>query len=78
MSERTLGPAMRLLTGVAGAAVFALGLVLAAAELRAAYLGSPLAPTVLVAAGCLFAAVGGASLVRSALRGRIALRRIRR
>jgi hypothetical protein len=69
---------MRALVGTAGAGVLSLGILLALREVRSAIRGAPLAPALLVAAGCGLVAVGGASLLRSAVRGRIALRRIRR
>jgi hypothetical protein len=68
---------MRLLVGAGGTAVFALGVLLALREIRSAMFGAPQLPALLVAAGCALVAVGGASLVRSALQGRIALRRVR-
>jgi hypothetical protein len=58
--------------------VLALGLLLAATEVLGASHGAPPVTTFLTAAACILVAVGGASLVRSALRGRITLRRIRR
>jgi hypothetical protein len=78
MTERRLGAGMRLLVGSSGAGVFALGVLLALREIRSAVHGAPPAPALIVAAGCGLAAIGGASLVRSAVQGRIALRRIRR
>jgi hypothetical protein len=69
---------MRLLVGAFGVSVLALGILLAAIELLGAYRGAPPVPGILAAAACVFVSVGGASLVRSALRGRITLRRVRR
>lgn len=69
---------MRLLVGAFGIGVLALGLLLAAAELYRAYHDAPPVPAILLAAACVLVAVSGASLVRSALRGRITLRRVRR
>ena len=77
MNERKLSRGMRVLVGAFGAGVLALGLLLAAVELRWAYLGAPRVPTLLAAVACGLVAVGGGSLLRSAVRGRIALRRIR-
>jgi hypothetical protein len=77
MTERTLGGGMRLLVGASGAWVFTLGVLLALREVRSAMQGAPRLPAVLVAAGCALVAVGGASLVWSAVQGRIALRRVR-
>jgi hypothetical protein len=69
---------MRLLVGAFGLGVLTLGLLLAAREVLRAIRGAAPVPAVLIAAACGLVAVGGASLVRSALRGRIPLRRIRR
>jgi len=66
---------MRLLLGVLGVAALGAGLLVAATELRAAYLGSPLLPTLAGAVVCGIIALGGATLLRGALRGRIAVRR---
>ena len=78
MTERRLGPAMRWLVGVSGAGVLALGVFLAAINVQRAAHGASAMLALPTAAACVFVAVGGASLLRSALRGRIALRRIRR
>jgi len=78
VTERCLTPAMRLLVGASGMGVLALGSLLAVTEVLGASRGAPLVPAVLIAAACVLVAVGGASLVRSALCGRIRLRRIRR
>jgi hypothetical protein len=75
MRERDLGPGMRLLLGLLGAAALGAGLLVAATELRTAYLGSPLLPTLAGAVVCGIIALGGATLLRGALRGRIAVRR---
>jgi len=69
---------MRLLTGAFGVGVLALGLLLAAAEVLGAYQGAPPVAPILAAAACVLAAAGGASLVLSAVRGRITLRRVGR
>ena len=76
--ERALGPGLRVLIGVIGAAAVGAGLLVGVTELRSAYLGSPLAPTLLAAVVAGFVVVGGVVLVRGALRGRIAVRRPRR
>ena len=78
MVERALGPGFRMLIGVIGAAAVVAGLLVGVTELRSAYLGSPLAPTLLAAAVAGFVVVGGATLIRGALRGRITVRRPRR
>ena len=75
MRERDLGPGMRLLLGLLGAAALGAGLLVAATELRTAYLGSPLLPTLAGTVVCGIIALGGATLLRGALRGRIAVRR---
>ena len=78
MTERRLTTPMRVITGLFGTAVLCLGLFVMATELQAANNGSPIVPTVLAAVVCAFVALGGASLLRSAVRGRIALRPTRR
>ena len=78
MAERVLGSGFRVLLGAIGAAAFCAGLVVAATELRYAYLGSPAGPTLLVALIAACVAVGGAVLIRGALRGRIVVRPTRR
>ena len=47
MAERVLGSGLRVLIGVIGVAALGAGLIVAATELRYAYLGSPGVPTVL-------------------------------
>lgn len=66
--------ALRLLIGLLGSLLFAVGLLLTATELRLAYLGSPPLPTFAAAIVCLLVALGGAYLLRGAWRGRITLR----
>ena len=78
MTERRLTTPMRVITGLFGTAVLCLGLFVMATELQAANNGSPVVPAVLTAAMCALGALGGASLLRSAVRGRIALRPTRR
>jgi hypothetical protein len=75
MRERDIGVGMRVLLGVVGAAALGAGLAVGATELRVAYLGSPLAPTLAAAAVCAIVAAGGVVLVRGAVRGRIVVRR---
>jgi hypothetical protein len=76
VTERRLTPALRLLVSAFGLGVLALGLLLAAVELLGAYYGASPVFAILAAAACILVAVGGASLVRTALRGRITLRRV--
>jgi len=76
--ERVLGIGLRVLLAVIGIAALGAGLVVAATELRSAHLGSPPLPTMLASVVALVAAFGGALLIRGALRGRIAVRPIRR
>jgi len=66
---------MRLLVGAFGVGVLAVGLIVATAEFERTYQGAPPGPAILAAAVCFLVAVSGASLVRSAVRGRITLRR---
>ena len=78
MAERVLGSGLRVLIGIVGAAALGAGLVVGATELRYAYLGSPLLRTFLTALVAGVVAIGGAVLLRGALRGRIAVRSMRR
>ena len=78
VAERVLGSGFRVLLGVVGAAALCGGLLVGATELRYAYLGSPAAPTLLVALIAACIALGGGVLIRGALRGRIAVRPPRR
>ena len=66
---------MRALLAVIGAAALGAGLLVAAAELRAASRGAPVAPALAATAVCAVVMLGGAALLRGALRGRIAVRR---
>jgi hypothetical protein len=70
----SLGPVLRVLLAVIGTTALGSGIVVAATELRYAYLGSPLVPTVLASGVAAVAAVGGLLLLRGAIRGRIAVR----
>ena len=78
MRDRAIGLGMRLLLGVIGAAALGAGLLLAATQLRRATAGSPLISALLAAGVCGVVAVGGLVLLRGAVRGRIAVRRVRR
>jgi hypothetical protein len=78
MTERMLTTPMRVIAGLFGTAVLCLGLFIMAMELQAANNGSPPVPAILAAVACAFVALGGASLLRSAIRGRITVRPPRR
>jgi hypothetical protein len=69
-----LGPGLRVLLGVIGTAALGSGAVVTATELRSAYLGSPLVPTLLASLVAGFAALGGGLILRGAIRGQIAVR----
>jgi hypothetical protein len=66
---------MRGLLGLVGTVAFGVGLALAATEIRLLAIGSPPIPTLLAAAVCSIVAAGGFTLLRGAIRGRIAVRR---
>lgn len=76
--ERVLGPGFRVLLALLGVVALGAGLAVGATELRVAYLGAPLIPALAIAFVCGLAALGGARLLRGAIRGRIAVRRPRR
>jgi hypothetical protein len=78
VEKRVLGIGLRILLGIIGTAALGAGVLVAATELRAAHLGSPAVPTLLASVVALLAAGGGALLIRGALRGRIAVRPVRR
>ena len=78
MVERVLGPGLRVLIGGVAAVALAAGLIVGATELRYAYMGSPVVPTLLAALVAAVVALGGAVLLRGAWRGRIAVRSPRR
>ena len=78
MTERALGLGMRLLLGLLGAVALCVGLLIGATELRVAYLGAPLLPALAIAVVCGVVALGGARMLRGAIRGRITVRRNRR
>ena len=69
-----LGPVLRVLLGVIGTAALGSGVVVTATELRLAYLGSPLLPTLLAALVAGLAALGGGLVLRGVIQGRIAVR----
>jgi len=70
----SLGPGLRVLLAVIGTAALGSGIIVAATELRYAYGGSPLVPTLLASGAAGLAALGGVLLLRGAIRGRIAVR----
>jgi hypothetical protein len=74
LADRVLNSGLRVLLGVIGAAALSAGLIVAATELRSAYLGSPPVPTALAALVAGVVALGGGLLIRGALRGHIAVR----
>ena len=69
-----LGPGLRVLLGIIGTAALGSGVVVTATELRSAYVGAPLVPTLLAALVAGLAALGGGLILRGAIRGRIAVR----
>jgi hypothetical protein len=76
MSQRTadLGPGLRVLLAIIGTAALGSGILIAATELRLAYRGSPVVPTLFALLVAGLAALGGGLLIRGAIRGRIAVR----
>lgn len=70
----SLGPGLRVLLAIIGTAAVGSGIVVAATEVRWAYLGAPVVPTLLASLVAGLAAVGGGLLIRGAIRGRIAVR----
>ena len=73
--ERSLGLGLRLLFGLVGVGALVGGVTVGVTELRSLSLGSPPVRTVSAAAFCGLVVWGGASLLRGAFRGRIAVRR---
>src|SRR5262245_6686926 len=76
--ERDLGPGLRLLLFLVGATALGGGIVVGTTEIRRAYSGSVVVPSLLVAIVAGVIVVGGGVLIRGALRGRIKVRRPRR
>ena len=74
LADRVLGSGLRFLVGLIGAAALGAGLLVAATEVRYAYLGSPPVPTVLAGLVAGVVALSGGVLLRGAFRGRIAVR----
>ncbi len=73
MPEMELGPVGRMAFGLLGIVALGAGLVLAATEARWALTGAPWAWVAVIA--LLGVALGGGSLMRGAIRGRIRIRR---
>jgi len=72
--ERPLGVGLRLLLGLLGAVALGAGLLVGATEVRS-HLGSWGFASVLITVVCAVVALGGVTLLRGAIRGRIAVRR---
>ena len=70
----SLGLGLRVLLAIIGAAALGSGVVVAATEIRYAYLGSPLVPTLLASGVAGLVTLGGVLLLRGAIRGRIPVR----
>ncbi len=74
--ERPLGIGLRTLLAVIGSAACIAGVIVAVFELREVVRGSPSNRPLRAAFAGLLIALAGGRLVRSALRGRIAFRRV--
>lgn len=74
-AEQTFGWGMRALLAVIGAAAFVAGLTVTGTELQGLRRGSALLPSLLIMGVACLALLGGALLLRGAVRGRIAVRR---
>jgi di/tricarboxylate transporter len=75
--ERPIGLVPRLLLAVVGLAALVAAFIVGVAQLGSATRASPI-PTLVLCCSCVVVAIGGALLVRGAVRGRIRFRRIRR
>ena len=75
--ERALGPGLRGLLAVLGAAALVAGVLAGAVQLRSIALGAPPLPALALALACAVAVAGGLRLLRGAVRGRIVVRRTR-
>jgi len=74
MREVALGPGLRLLLGVLGAATLVAGIATGVAEMRRVAQASAPWAAIALALACLAIACTGALLLRGAWRGRIAVR----
>ena len=74
-TERVLETPMRILLGILGVIALGLGIAVGITEFRGMRSGSPIVPAVLVICICALVAVGGAVLIRGAIRGQITVRR---
>lgn len=78
MTERALTPVLRALLAALGAVAVGAGVVVMTMQLQAAYRGSPLLPALVITPFCAIVVIGGATLIRGAVRGRMEFRRPRR
>ena len=76
--ERPIGLVLRVLLAVIGLAALVAAFIVGVAQLRSRTQGSPPLPAFVLGSFCVIVATGGVLLVRGAVRGRIAFRRIRR
>lgn len=74
MRQLALGPGLRLLLGVLGAAALVAGMAAGAAELRSAAMASAPWAAIVLALACFALGCTGALLLRGAWRGTIAVR----
>lgn len=77
-SERPIGLVLRALLAVVGLAALVSAFIVGVAQLRSTTRGSPPLVALVLVCSCVVVAIGGALLVRGAVRGRIRFRRIRR
>ena len=70
----SLGPGLRVLLAIIGAAAIGSALIVATAQIRSANLGSAPVRTTLALLVSAVVAIGGALLLRGAVQGRIAVR----
>jgi len=70
----SLGPGLRALLAIVGAAAIGSALIVATAQIRSANLGSAPVRTTLALLVSAVVAIGGALLLRGAVQGRIAVR----
>jgi hypothetical protein len=74
-TERVLETPMRILLGLLGVIAIGVGLLIIVREIRLTRAGSPAVPALLVAGFCAVVVLGGAILMRGAVRERITVRR---